>query len=93
MLLYIKLDTLPFILKNSMKKITGKPPRPLRKKHWKKFARPCFLIAGSNLDTDAEELLHGFEYVLGKDVNVNGCMAGDDFAFKENFVFSNGKGQ
>jgi hypothetical protein len=55
------------------------------------FARPCFLIAGSNLNTDAEELLHGFEDVLGKQVNVNGGMAGDDFGFKEQFVFTNNK--
>ena len=55
------------------------------------FIHPCFLIAGSNLDTDAEELLHGFEDVLGKEVNVNGGMAGDDFGFKEQFVFTNKK--
>lgn len=55
------------------------------------FAHPCFLIAGSNLNTDAEELLHGFEDILSKNVNVNGGMAGDDFAFKESHVFSNGK--
>jgi hypothetical protein len=56
-----------------------------------KYALPCFLIAGSNLHTDAEELLHGFEDILGKDVNVNGGMAGDDFGFSENFVFTNKK--
>ncbi|MBK5271648.1 MAG: FIST C-terminal domain-containing protein [Bacteroidia bacterium] len=57
----------------------------------KKFAHPCFLIAGSNLNTDAEELLHGFEDIIGKQVNVYGGMAGDDMAFKENFVFTNHK--
>ncbi len=56
-----------------------------------KFAHPCFLIAGSNLNTDAEALLHGFEDILGINVNVNGGMAGDDFAFKEDFVFTNGR--
>lgn len=56
-----------------------------------KFARPCFLIAGSNMHTDAEELLHGFEDVLGKKGNVYGGMAGDDFGFKENFVFTTGR--
>ena len=54
-----------------------------------KFSHPCFLVACSNLNTDAEALLHGFEDVLGKEVNVNGGMAGDDFSFKENFVFTN----
>jgi len=63
----------------------------ITKKALEKFGHPCFLIGCSNLNTDAEELLHGFEDVLGKKVNVNGGMAGDDFAFKENFVFTNGK--
>ncbi len=53
------------------------------------FNNPSFLIAGSNLNTDAEELLHGFEDIIGKQVNVFGGMAGDDFAFKEQFVFNN----
>jgi hypothetical protein len=56
-----------------------------------KFAHPCFLMAGSNMQTDAEELIHGFEDILGKGVNVFGGMAGDDFGFKENFVFTNGR--
>ena len=65
--------------------------RAIAKKALEKFAHPCFLIAGSNLNTDAEELLHGFEDILGKQVNVNGGMAGDDFAFTEQFVFTNNK--
>lgn len=55
------------------------------------FAHPSFLIAGSNLNTDAEELLHGFEDILGQEANVTGGMAGDDFTFNGSFVFSNGK--
>ncbi len=55
-----------------------------------KFSTPAFFIAGSNMETDAEELLFGFEDVVGKDVNVYGGMAGDDFAFSEQFVFTNG---
>ena len=54
-----------------------------------KFATPAFLIAGSNMETDAEELLFGFEDVVGKDVNVYGSMAGDDFTFSDQFVFTN----
>ncbi len=65
--------------------------RAIAKKALEKFVHPCFLIAGSNLNTDAEELLHGFEDILGKQVNVYGGMAGDDFTFKENFVFTNNK--
>lgn len=53
------------------------------------FSTPAFFIAGSNMETDAEELLFGFEDVAGKDVNVYGCMAGDDFTFADQFVFTN----
>jgi hypothetical protein len=63
----------------------------LTSKALEKFAHPCFLIAGSNLNTDAEEMLHGFEDILGKEVNVNGGMAGDDFVFRQSFVFTNKK--
>jgi hypothetical protein len=55
------------------------------------FEHPAFLIAGSNLETDAEELLFGFEDVIGKLVNVFGGMAGDDYTFSEQFVFTNDK--
>ena len=55
------------------------------------FSSPTFLIAGSHLETDAEQLLLGFEDVVGRQVNVYGCMAGDDYAFNEQFVFTNGK--
>jgi len=54
-----------------------------------RFSTPAFFIAGSNMETDAEELLFGFEDVVGKDVNVYGCMAGDDFTFSDQFVFTN----
>ena len=54
-----------------------------------KFATPAFFITGSNMETDAEELLFGFEDVVGKDVNVYGSMAGDDFTFSDQFVFTN----
>ncbi|WP_336517114.1 FIST signal transduction protein [Pollutibacter soli] len=54
------------------------------------FAHPAFLIAATHLETDAEALLLGFEDVAGKDVNVFGCMAGDDYTFSEQFVFTNG---
>lgn len=55
-----------------------------------RFSAPAFLIAGSNMETDAEALLLGFEDVAGKHVNVYGCMAGDDFSFSEQVVFTNG---
>lgn len=53
------------------------------------FTTPAFFIAGSNMETDAEELLFGFEDVVGKEVNVYGSMAGDDFTFSDQFVFTN----
>src|SRR5450432_2649025 len=65
--------------------------KAVARKSLEKFAHPCFLIAGSNLNTDAEELLHGFEDILGKQVNVYGGMAGDDMKFTEQFVFTSKK--
>jgi hypothetical protein len=53
------------------------------------FKHPAFLISGTHLETDAEQLLFGFEDEIGKEVNVFGGMAGDDYAFKEQFVFIN----
>jgi len=61
----------------------------IAKKSLDKFASPTFLIAGSNMETDAEEMLFGFADVIGKDANVYGGMAGDDYAFSEQFVFTN----
>lgn len=55
----------------------------------KLFSHPAFLIAGSHMETDAEQLLFGFEDVIGKEVNVFGGMAGDDYGFNEQYVFTN----
>jgi hypothetical protein len=55
-----------------------------------KISNPCFLIAGSHAATDAEAILRSFEEVIGTHVNVFGGMAGDDFTFSEQFVFTNG---
>jgi len=65
--------------------------RAIAREALEKFAHPAFLVAGSNMETDAEELLHGFEDVIGKHVNVFGGMAGDDKQFTEQFVFTNGQ--
>ncbi len=54
-----------------------------------KFSNPAFLISGSHLETDGEQLLFGFEDVVGKEVNVYGGMASDDYTFTEQFVFTN----
>ncbi|WP_179320467.1 FIST signal transduction protein [Winogradskyella helgolandensis] len=55
------------------------------------FEKPAFFISASHLETDAEQLLRGFEDVIGKHVNVYGGMAGDDYAFLDQFVFTNKK--
>lgn len=65
--------------------------RGIAEKACEKFSKPAFLIAGSHMETDAEQLLQGFEDVAGKDVNVYGCMAGDDYSFTDQFIFTNGK--
>jgi hypothetical protein len=64
--------------------------RGIAKKAMEKFSKSAFLIAGSNMETDAEQLLFGFEDVAGKEVDVYGGMAGDDYTFSEQFVFTNG---
>jgi hypothetical protein len=56
-----------------------------------KFSHPAFLISASHMETDAEQLLFGFEEVIGRQVNVYGGMAGDDYAFREQFVFTNAR--
>lgn len=53
------------------------------------FKKPAFFIGLSNSHTDGEEILHGFEDVMGNDVNIFGGLAGDDYAFNETFVFTN----
>ena len=56
-----------------------------------RFARPTFLVSGSHMETDAEQLLFGFEDVVGNQVNIYGSMAGDDFSFTNPIVFTNGR--
>ncbi|MDP2043181.1 MAG: FIST N-terminal domain-containing protein [Algoriphagus sp.] len=61
----------------------------IAKKSLQHFSNPAFLLIGSHLETDAEQLLFGFEDVIGKQVNIYGGMAGDDFSFTNQFVFTN----
>ena len=55
------------------------------------FPNPAFLIMGSHMETDAEQLLFGFEDIIGRQVNVYGGMAGDDYQFNNQLVFTNRK--
>jgi hypothetical protein len=62
----------------------------LAQKAKEKFENPAFLMGISNPETDGEEILRGFETVIGKHVNAFGAGAGDDYSFTETFVFTNG---
>ena len=65
--------------------------KDIAKKTIEKFSTPAFLIGLSHQAVDGEEILHGFEDIVGQEVNVFGGCAGDDYSFSEQFVFSNGK--
>jgi len=56
-----------------------------------KFDKPSFLIGTSDPDADGENILRGFEEIIGKDVNAFGGGAGDDNSFTKTFVFTNGR--
>ena len=63
----------------------------IAQKALEKFSSPAFLIGLSHQAVDGEEILRGFEDVMGTAVNVFGGCAGDDYSFTEQFVFTNGK--
>jgi len=65
--------------------------KSIAQKTGNKFSTPSFLVGLSNQAVDGEEILHGFEDVVGPQVNVFGGCAGDDYSFSEQFVFTNGK--
>ena len=91
LLLDIKRDHFQIYLNDFHEKNFREIASGIAKKAKGKFPKPAFLISGSHLETDAEQLLFGFEDVVGKDVNVYGGMASDDYTFTEQFVFTNGK--
>ncbi|HKJ42249.1 MAG TPA: FIST N-terminal domain-containing protein [Sunxiuqinia sp.] len=63
----------------------------IAKKSLAAFQKPAFLIGASHLNTDVEAIIAGFEHVLGKEVDLFGGMAGDDYAFEKQYVFTNHK--
>ena len=91
LLLDIKRDHFQIYLDDFHEKNFRESASGIAKKAKGKFPKPAFLISGSHMETDAEQLLFGFEDVVGKDVNVFGGMASDDYTFTEQFVFTNGK--
>ncbi len=91
LLLDIKRQYFTIMLEEYPEKNYREITRTMAKKALEKYPTPAFLIAGSHIETDAEELLFGFEDIVGKQVNVYGGMAGDDMTFTGQFVFTNGK--
>ncbi len=65
--------------------------RSVARKGKARFDHPAFLVGLSNAGVDGEQILHGIEDVTGKQVKVFGGGAGDDYAFTETKVFTNGK--
>jgi hypothetical protein len=65
--------------------------KTIAKKASEKFSVPAFLIGTSHSAADGEEILKGIEDIAGQQVNAYGGAAGDDYAFTETFVFTNGK--
>ncbi|MBT8204348.1 MAG: hypothetical protein KJO20_03125, partial [Eudoraea sp.] len=53
------------------------------------FPEVGFLLAISGAATDGEEVLKGLQEVAGEEINAFGGGAGDDYGFKQTFVFSN----
>ncbi|CAN5455225.1 hypothetical protein BH10BAC2_BH10BAC2_25370 [soil metagenome] len=89
LLLDINKDHFSIIFSSFAERNYRQTTQSIAKKALEKFSHPCFLVAGSNLETDTEELLHGFEDIIGRHVNVYGGMAGDDFQFSGQYVFTN----
>jgi hypothetical protein len=54
------------------------------------FKQVAFLLATSHAATNGEEVLLGLQDVAGNQVNAFGGAAGDDYAFEETWVFTNG---
>jgi len=55
------------------------------------FDNPAFLVGMCHMEADGEEVLRGLEEVCGKEANVFGGLAGDDYSLLETFVFTNQK--
>jgi len=91
LLLDINRDYFMVMLEEYPEKNYREVTQSMAKRAIDKFATPAFLIAASHMETDAEQLLFGFEDVVGKQVNVYGGMAGDNVTFTEQYVFTNGR--
>jgi len=64
--------------------------KSIAKKANVEFEQAAFLLATSNAATDGEEVLLGLQDANGEQANAFGGAAADDYAFEENWVFTNG---
>ena len=57
----------------------------------KTYKSPTFIVSGSGVTADGEQIIRGIEDVVGEDVVIFGGMAGDDFTMTGTYVFTNGQ--
>ena len=81
---YFRLYTASFE-EDSFRETAAKLARRAREE----FSKVGFLLATSGAATDGEQILYGLQDVAGDQINAFGGAAGDDYAFKETFVFTN----
>lgn len=55
------------------------------------FARPAFLLSIGGIKRDGEQIVRGLLGQFSEEVPLFGGLAGDDAAFKETYVFTNGR--
>ncbi len=55
------------------------------------FDKQAFLVVSSGLTTDGMSIIEGITDISGEDVPLFGGLAGDDFRFKETYIFDNEK--
>lgn len=91
LLLDINTDHFQLYFEEFSEKNYRKVARCIAEKAKARFAVPAFLLGTSNAACDGEEVLRGIEEITGPDVNAFGGAAGDDYAFSDTFVFTNGK--
>jgi hypothetical protein len=89
MLLDINKDYFRIYFKEFRGSTTRETGQHIARKAASEFNKAAFLISASNFKMDTEALLKGFEDEAGEDVNVFGGMAGDDYSFTEQIVFTN----
>jgi hypothetical protein len=93
------LDVAPLYFKIFIESVDGKNPTEVVKSMTEaaaqQFRNPAFILSyGVKVETGleiGESVVRAIEAVAGKNVSIWGGVAGDDFAFKKTFVFTNQK--